>query len=214
MISHRKPALAAAIAVSLGLTLSACASDAEMNRSLYSVKQPVVERATYTLDLAAGAGGLPAQEQRRLEDWFAALDVRYGDSIALDGLGSDAVRQNMAALAGRRGLMLDETVPVPLGAVAPGHVRVVVSRARAHVPGCPDWGDRGSGNLDNRTSDNFGCAINGNLAAMVADPRHLLEGAKDAGETVVMSSNKAIDAYRQAPPTGTRELREVVTNED
>jgi len=42
----------------------------------------------------------------------------------------------------------------------------------------------------------------GLLAAMIADPEDLLRGQRGSGETVVMSSTKAIEAYREAKPTG------------
>ena len=58
-------AIAAAITLSLGLALSAC-GDTPNNRTLYSVKQPVVESNDYAIDLAAGAGGLIVPEQQRL----------------------------------------------------------------------------------------------------------------------------------------------------
>ena len=44
--------------------------------------------------------------------------------------------------------------------------------------------------------------MNGNLAAMVADPEHLLHGAEGTGETVVMSSTKAIESIGRPQPTG------------
>jgi pilus assembly protein CpaD len=53
------------------------------NRSLYSMNQPVVERTNYTFDVSTGAGGLTYAEQRRLAGWFEAMDLRYGDRIAL-----------------------------------------------------------------------------------------------------------------------------------
>jgi pilus assembly protein CpaD len=197
-----KSAAAAAIALSLGLALSAC-GDTPNNRSLYSTKQPVVERSNFTMDLASGAGGLPVPEQQRLAEWFETMNLRYGDRVAIDSaIPSDAVREDVAALAARHGLLLSEGAPVTNGFVEPGMVRVVVTRSRAHVPGCPDWTDKMASNLDNSTADGFGCAVNGNLAAMVADPQHLLHGAEGTGETVVMSSTKAIQTYRAAEPTG------------
>ena len=197
-----KPAVAAAIALSLGFGLSAC-GDTPNNRSLYSVKQPVVERNNYALDLAAGAGGVTVPEQQRLAEWFETMNVRYGDRVSIDGtVASDAVREDVAAIAARHGLLLSEGAPVTNGYVDPGIVRVVVTRTRAYVPGCPDWTDRMASNLDNSTSDGFGCAVNSNLAAMVADPEHLLHGAEGSSETVVMSSTKAIQTYRAADPTG------------
>jgi pilus assembly protein CpaD len=206
-------ALPAAIALSLGLCLTAC-GDTPNNTSLYSVKQPVVERHNYTLDLAAGAGGLTVPEQQRLAEWFESMNLRYGDRVAIDGaVGSDAVREDVAALASRHGMLLAEGAPITNGFVEPGMVRVVVTRSSAHVPGCPDWSDRFASNMENATADGFGCAINSNLAAMVANPEHLLHGAEGTGETVVMSSTKAIEAYRETEPTGKAGLPEISSRE-
>jgi pilus assembly protein CpaD len=205
-----KSAINAAIALSLGLGLAACGGDAPNNRTLYSVKQPVVERSNFSIDLASGAGGLTVPEQQRLAEWFEAMNLRYGDRVAIDGaVASDAVREDVAAIAARHGLLLSDGAPVTNGYVDPGMVRVVVTRSRAYVPGCPDWSDRFASNLENATADGFGCAVNGNLAAMVADPEHLLHGAEGTGETVVMSSTKAIETYREAEPTGKGGLPEV-----
>ena len=202
-------AIAAAVALSLGLSLAAC-GDMPNNRTLYSVKQPIVERQNYAIDVAAGAGGLPVPEQQRLAEWFDSMNLRYGDRVAIDGaIGSDAVRADVAALAARHGLLLADGAPVTEGYIDPGKVRIVVTRTRAHVPGCPDWSDTYASNLDNSTSDGYGCSINSNLAAMVADPEHLLHGAQGTGETVVMSSTKAIETYRAQEPTGRAGLPEI-----
>lgn len=197
-----KAAVTTAIALSLGLALSGC-GDMPNNQSLYSVKQPVVERNNYTLDLAGGAGGLAIPEQKRLADWFETMDLGYGDRVALDGsITSQAVREDVAAIASRRGVLLSEGAPPTTGFVDPGVIRVVVTRSRAQVPGCPDWSDQMASHIDNATTDDFGCAVNSNLAAMVADPEHLLHGAEGTGETTVMSSTKAIETYRETKPTG------------
>jgi pilus assembly protein CpaD len=202
MANHSKSAFRAAIALSLGTMLAGC-GDVPNNAGLDSVRQPVIERSNLTLDLNATAGGLAVAEKRRLAEWFETLNLRYGDRVALDGMVyNDAAREDVAAAASRHGLLLSEGAPVTAGQVAPGAIRVVVTRSRAHVPGCPDWSDQFSSNLDNSTSDNFGCAVNSNIAAMIADPEHLLQGAQGTGETVVMSSTKAIEAYRKSTPTG------------
>ncbi len=205
----RRNSAAAALALSLGLALSAC-NQVPVNTSLNSTKQAVVERSNFTLDLAAGAGGIPVAEQGRLSDWFDSLGLKYGDRIALDGaVGNDAAYEDVAAIAGRHGLLLAEGAAVTSGFVQPGSVRVVVTRTTASVPGCPDWQDHSASNLENGTSDGFGCAVNTNMAAMIADPEHLLHGAQGSGETVVMSSTKAIQSYRAQEPTGGGELEQV-----
>ena len=207
-------AAGAAIALSLGLALSACNTSAPMNRSLDSVKQPVVQQQNFALDLTATSAGLPVGEQRRLNDWFDSMNVGYGDHIGIDdAMASAAVRDDVARIAGRYGLLVGEGAPVTQGYVDPGKVRVVVTRSHAFVPGCPDWSDHYSETLSNGTTSGYGCAVNGNLAAMVAEPQHLLHGATGTGETTIMSSTKAIETYREAKPTGAGGLPQVNTEQ-
>jgi pilus assembly protein CpaD len=156
------------------------------------------------------------REYRRwgLVGWFDSLDLGYGDRVSIDdAMASAAVVDDVASLAGRYGLLVSSGAPVTQGYVDPGMVRVVVTRSRAYVPGCPDWSMQSSSRLDNATHSGFGCAVNSNIAAMVADPEHLLHGAVGTGETVVMSSNKAISTYRDAKPTGAEGLPEVSSQE-
>lgn len=201
MTNRTHCAFAAAIALSIGL--GACTNDFPNNRTLYSTAQPVVERRNFALDLATAGDALSIPEQRRLADWFESMDLRYGDRIAVDGpLAGSGVRRDVSAIAGRYGLLLSDGAPVTEGFIQPGSVRVVVTRAHAFVPNCPDWSDHTTYTLDNATTDGYGCSINGNIAAMIADPEHLLHGAESRGDTVVMSSTKAIDSYRAQEPTG------------
>ncbi|MCX7863778.1 MAG: CpaD family pilus assembly protein [Novosphingobium sp.] len=203
-----------ALAFSLGLVLAGCGG-MPTNRSLYSLHQPVVERMNYTLDVAAGTGGLSQPEQRRLAGWFEAMDLRYGDRISIDDpLGSPATKAAVAALAARHGLLLSDDAPQTPGYVQAGRARVIITRSRASVPGCPDWKANSDANLNNATSSNYGCATNSNLAAMVANPEHLLKGDDTPGSTVVMSSSKAISSYREARPTGEGGLAKTESRED
>ncbi|MBW8752879.1 MAG: CpaD family pilus assembly protein [Sphingomonadales bacterium] len=195
-------ALGTALALSLAMSLVGCGG-IDTNRSLDSVHQPVVERVNYTLDVATGPGGLSYPEQSRLAGWFDAMDLRYGDHIAIDDpLSSEATHNAVAALAARHGLLVGDDAPATPGSVSAGNARIVITRAKATVRGCPDWSANSDFNPNNGTSSNYGCAVNGNLAAMVADPEHLLKGATGNSNTVVMSSNKAISAYRTQTPTG------------
>ncbi len=203
-----------ALVLAAAVALSGCASGpADNNRTLSSVHQPVVERNRYVLDVdTLPGGGLSIAEQRRLAGWFESLGLKYGDRIAVDDpLGSKATFASVEGVAARWGLMIGEAAPITPGYVAPGATRVVVTRATASVPGCPDWSAKSDVSLTNRTTSNFGCAINSNLAAMVADKEHLVQGATGTGETVVMSGTKAIDSYRNAKPTGENGLKSVTT---
>ncbi|WP_336985852.1 CpaD family pilus assembly protein [Altererythrobacter aquiaggeris] len=212
MIAIKRKA-ATAFAISLGLALGACAQS-PTERGIESVNQPVVTRTNYTLDLQSGAGGLSVTEQRRLAGWFEAMDLGYGDRIAIDDpMASSATREVVQAIASRHGLLISEGAPVTQGFVDPGYSRVVVTRSSASVPNCPNWDAKSDLNYGNATYPGYGCAINGNMAAMVADPEHLLKGAEGTGETVIMTSTKAIDTYRQQAPTGQGGLKQTSSSE-
>jgi pilus assembly protein CpaD len=197
-----------ALALGLGLGLAGCGGMPE-NTSLYSVKQPVVARTNMVLDVNTNPSGLPISEQQRLNGWFETMDLRYGDRVAIENPGQNpAVTNAIRDLAGRYGLMISDTAPVTPGYLQPGQARVVITRTTASVPGCPDWSAKSDMNYTNGTSPGFGCAVNSNLAAMVADPQDLLEGKKGSGETVIATSNKAISTYRDMEPTGKGGLME------
>ena len=204
--------IAAPLAATLALALGACGGMNMDNRSLYSVKQPVVERTNYVLDVNTSSDGLPVSEQQRLEGWFASMDLRYGDRLSIDdGSNSLAVRDDVAAIAGRYGLLVSEGAPVTSGQTRPGEARVVITRSNASVPDCPDWSHTAEFNPKNGTNPNYGCAVNSNLAAMVANPEDLVQGQQGTGETIVTTSTKAIATYREQEPTGKDGLPKINT---
>ncbi|MEM7665948.1 MAG: CpaD family pilus assembly protein [Pseudomonadota bacterium] len=199
--------LSGAIALSLGLAVAGCAG-MPTNTSLYSEKQPVIERTNYTFDVQTNGGGLPISEKQRLNGWFETMELAYGDRITVDDPSSNpAVTEAVNELAGRYGLIVGETAPTTEGFVNPGQARVVITRSTASVPGCPDWSAQADSNYLNATSPGYGCAVNSNMAAMVADPEDLLQGKTGSGETVIATSNKAITTYRETEPTGAAGLQ-------
>lgn len=183
------------------LLLSACGGTA--NRGLESVHQPVVSRADYAFDVGAGPEGLAPGEAQRLGAWMGSLKVGYGDRISVDDPASDpATRADVAAAAARFGLLIADEAPVTAAPIAAGTARVVVSRARASVPGCPDHSRMYQPDFEGHTGSNHGCAVNSNLAAMVANPTDLVRGETTRGLSDPAVATKAIDRFRKAEPTG------------
>lgn len=209
--------ISTAIILSLGLATAACSaggSNPAMG-GLDSVKQPVVQRSNFTLDLVTGSGGLSLPEQRRLAGWFETIDLRYSDQVYIDDpMASNATREAIEAVASRYGVLVSKGAPVTPGYVDPGKARVVITRATAEVPGCPDWSDKSAAHYGNGSWSGYGCATNSNIAAMVANPEDLIRGQRGTGETVVMSSTKAIDSYRKQAPTGEKGLKENTTSDE
>ena len=195
--------------LAVGIAVTACGPVDDRltpanNPTITSVNQPVVQRTDYVLDLNATGSGLAEAERRRLDDWFASLRLGYGDRLWVDeaGYGDAGSRSDIAAVASRYGVLLSDGAPVTAGSVQPGSVRVIVSRSTASVPGCPIWEDPQINDVG-KTSSNYGCATNSNLAAMIADPNDLVLGQVGSdrnGET----GAKAVGNYVRRVPSGTK----------
>ena len=185
----------------------------QADRGLESVNEAVVTRSDFALDLAAPGGSLPSSEAARLDAWFRSLQLGYGDTVHVDGAYAGAARDDIARVAGQYGLLLSSGAPVTQGSIPPGAVRVVVSRTRAEVPNCPNWSVPASPNYSNRTMSNFGCAVNGNLAAMVANPEDLIHGREGDPYVDAAAATRGVGVYYSTPPTGTKGLKDISTKQ-
>lgn len=187
-------------AVAASLTLAGCAAGSlgTTNTSMYSVHQPVVERTNFAIDLNSDGGGISTAEQNRLGEWFDALRLGYGDSVSVD-FGSSYPDQLatkiVSKVASDRGVILDGVAPVTAGQIAPGMVRVIVTRSKASVPSCPDFTTDHDRNYNASNHSNHGCSVNSNLAAMIANPEDLVRGQENK-RLDTNSGKRAVDTYR------------------
>jgi pilus assembly protein CpaD len=161
--------------IGLGSLLAGCNAPDVPSAGLSALHVPVVSQTSYVFDMAAPGGMAGKDEAERLDNWFQSLELGYGDSIYVDG-PDGAARGQVAAVAAQYGLLISEGAPVTQGAMEPGAVRVIVRRAEAHVPNCPDWSRQSQPDYTNSSMSNFGCGVNGALAAQVADAEDLVRG--------------------------------------
>lgn len=181
------------------------------DRGVAATNVPVVNRSDFAFDAAAPGGSLPPAEAARLDHWFRSLQLGYGDNIYVDGPDASVAKEDVARIAANYGMLVSEGAPVTNGQVQPGTVRVVVSRTRAEVPGCPDWSVPATPNYNNRSMSNFGCGVNSNLAAMVANPEDLVHGREGDPYVDANTAARGVTVYRTTPPTGTKGLQEINT---
>ncbi|MEO7177943.1 MAG: CpaD family pilus assembly lipoprotein [Allosphingosinicella sp.] len=175
-------------------------------RGLDALNQPVVQRSDYLLDLADNEG-LSDSDIGRLDSWFNSLALGYGDHVFVDR-GTSTGRADVARVAAAYGLLMSSGAPVLEGDVPMGAVRVIVSRTTASVPDCPNY-EKETG--PSSISSNYGCSVNSNLAAMIADPNDLVLGQVGSVYGDTNTSTKAIRAWRQTEPTGAKGLTNVST---
>lgn len=183
--------------IAASLSLTGCGSLSK-NTSMYSVHQPVVERTNFVIDLASDGNGIASADQTRLGEWFDVLGLGYGDRISIDngdGYVSNDAARDVAAAAQKRGMLVADTAPKTPGEIAPGNIRVVVTRSKASVPSCPNWSTTSESNFNAGNHSNHGCATNSNLAAMVADPEDLVRG-RESGRLDRNSGKAAVNAYK------------------
>jgi len=195
-------------------TLAGCghvAGREDAKRGVEPVNVPVVTRQDLAFDAATPDGTLGSIESARLDGWFRGMDLGYGDSVYVTGPYATSARADVAAVAGRYGLLVKEGGPVLPGMIAPGATRIVVSRTRASVPNCPNWSEPSQPNYNNHSMSNFGCAVNANLAAMIGNPEDLVHGREGTGVIDSMASTKAIESYRAQKPTGEGGLKDIST---
>lgn len=168
----------------LAFCLAGCGSIGAtgVNTSMYSTNQPVVERTNFAMDVNLdGNGGIGESERRRVFEWFDAMQLGYGDRIALDhgdGIVNVQANQQVSLIAADYGMLLVDTPPVTAGNIVPGTARIVVTRSKASVPNCPNWSKSTDANYNSSNHPNYGCAVNSNMAAMVSDPEDLVRGRK------------------------------------
>lgn len=184
----------------------------DLARGVEPVNVPTVTRQDFAFDAAAPDGQLSEVEAARLDGWFRGMDLGYGDNVYVEGGYGNPARTDVARVTARYGLLVSEGGPVLAGAIAPGTIRIVVSRTRASVPDCPNWRDPSEPNYNNRQLSNFGCGVNRNIAAMIANPEDLVHGREGSGLVNSLTLTKAVQAYRAAPPTGTKGLNSVSTS--
>lgn len=200
----------------VALPLAACGGESTFNRSVESVHQPVVSYSTFLYDIRTdGTSRLSTDERARLAGWLSSLDIAYGDSVAIAS-GSTyvgrALHDDIADVIGRRGMLIGEDASAIAGTPPHGSIRLIVRRTSASVPNCPDWSTQQESNMAGSASSNFGCGVNGNLAAMVANPEDLVRGQTNDSDLRTATSNRAIQTYRDKEPSGAGDLKDLGGN--
>jgi len=130
------------------------------------------------LQYSGGADGLSREEAAKFDAFVADYRVRGNGSLGISvpsGAGSRAAITFFGERAAASGISRDKIL-VTVREAGNDDPRVDVSYIAyvAHTQPCGDWSEDESFTMENHTSANFGCAVQHNIAAMVADPRDLL----------------------------------------
>jgi len=135
-----------------------------------------------------------------LADYRAHGNGSLGISVP-NGPASRAAITYMAERAAATGISRDKIL-VSSRDAANGDTRVDVTYIAytAHTAACGDWSENESFTMDNTTPKRFGCSVQQNIAAMVADPRDLL-GPGPMGPVDTDRRAAVMDHYRKGEVT-------------
>jgi pilus assembly protein CpaD len=156
------------------------------------------------VQFAGGDAGMTADDAIKFDAFLADYRTHGNGSLGIsvpNGAPSHAAITFFAERAAATGISRDKIL-VSTHDTANGDFRVDVSYIayKANADSCGDWSEDLSFTAENKTAKNFGCAVQHNIAAMVADPRDLL-GPREAGVADTGRSQTVMDLYEKGQPT-------------
>jgi pilus assembly protein CpaD len=142
---------------------------------------PIMVEPSYRdlkVQFVGGADGMSTEDAIKFDSFLADYRLHGNGSLGIsvpNGPASRAAITYMGERAAATGISRDRIL-VSTRDTANGDTRVDVTYIAytARTAACGDWSENESFTLDNTTPKRFGCSIQQNIAAMVADPRDLL----------------------------------------
>jgi len=180
---------------------------------------PILVEPSYRdlkVQFIGGAEGLSVDDAARFDAFVANYRVRGNGSLGIsvpNGPASRAAITFLSERAAATGISRDKIL-VSTREVANGDTRVDVSYIAytAQAPTCGDWSENLAFSGDNLTPKNFGCSVQHNIAAMVADPRDLL-GPGAMGPVDTARRMSVMDHYQKGEVTQADKRSTDKTNE-
>jgi pilus assembly protein CpaD len=153
---------------------------------------------------AGGADGVSADDAAKFDGFLADYRIHGNGSLGIsvpNGAPAHAAITFFAERAAATGISRDKIL-VSTHDAANGDYRVDVSYISysASAESCGDWSENEAFTADNLTPKNFGCSVQHNIAAMVADPRDLL-GPTRRGEVDTARRGTVVDFYEKGQPS-------------
>lgn len=202
----------ATLIAAASIALAGCAGAVNGAQQAFTVAEehPIsVDVQTITMTVAADgvSGGLSGVDAARVR--------AFAEAYMRDGQGDIAVTTPSGGSDGRdaelRQALYDAGVPWASmaaaayrnGAAASRDIILSYTKYVATPSACGVWADERERDYRNIRSANFGCATQNNLAAMIANPRDLVEAAEMSAPDSAFRI-RGVNAFRQGESTSTQ----------
>ena len=156
------------------------------------------------VQFGAGADGMSPEDAAKFDSFLTDYRLHGNGSLGISvpsGASSRAAITYFGERAAASGISRDKIL-VSTHDAANGDRRVDVSYIAytARTQSCGDWSENEAFTLENQTPRNFGCSVQQNIAAMVADPRDLL-GPGGQGPVDTARRAAVLDHYEKGEIT-------------
>jgi pilus assembly protein CpaD len=163
------------------------------------------------MQFLGGADGISMDDAVKFDAFLADYRLHGNGSLGIsvpNGAASRAAIAYFGERAAATGISRDKILVTTRDA-ANGDPRVDVSYIAytARTQACGDWSENEAITFDNRTPKNFGCSVQQNIAAMVADPRDLL-GPGAIGPLDTQRRTNVMDHYEKGEITQAAKARD------
>ena len=174
----------------------------------------MVEPSSQSLRVSVSPGGIAPADVAHFDAFVSDYQDHGSGKIVVSAPQGALASAELSVVADRinaMGVSRDKILVVARDA-APGDGQVELNYVsyQASTAPCGDWSEDLSYTMQNRTAANLGCAVQHNVAAMVADPRDLLGphpmGGADANRRATVITN-----YEKGVPTGATKTAEQST---
>jgi len=208
--------IAAAALIAMGSCASTPDTHPGMTMADGAVNHPIMVEPSYRALKLNWNNGLSQPEDVQFSAFVSDYLARGNGSIAVSApatLGGQQMAGWFAARINAMGVSR-EKILIASHDAPEGDMRVEINYVtyQARTDKCGDWSDNLAFTLMNDTPKNFGCAVQQNIAAMVADPRDLM-GPRGLGESDGARRTTVIGNYEQGKITSAEKRKTDLPNE-
>ena len=211
----RTPRILPLVAIFSATLLSGCFPLFKTEKDVYDVdeRHPIVvepDMASINVPVSNTASGLDAQGARDIRAFFAVYKARgHGPLTIARPIGSSndraarKVTDDILRIAGEVGVDPIDVMPQTYKASAgeaPAPVTLSFTRFVASTGPCGDWSHNLGSTSRNLEVQDFGCATQNNIAAMLEDP-HDLVAPRGIGPADAERRTVVFDKYRKGQTT-------------
>jgi pilus assembly protein CpaD len=146
-----------------------------------AVNHPITVEPSYQslkLNYAPADSGISPADQARFDNFIADYEAHGNGAIAVSapaGVNSQGMIGYFAQRINEMGVSKDHILVATHDAPeSDQRVEINYVSYEAHTDKCGDWSENLAFTADNLTPKNFGCAVQQNIAAQIADPRDLM----------------------------------------